>query len=597
MNNILFFLLFVCILAFNHTANASNRFSKKTQQYLHHFKNEELAESITANVIFLDVSCYGGNDGSITFSNPKGATHYQCSIDNGNSWSAVDQFAFIGLAANSYILVIRDADNITNKSTIGNITIKQPDQLNASIESQNVSCSGNDDEISIVNPKGGSGSYEYSLDGVSWTTNSYFTRLNPGTYTVLLRDANVKSCITVISSLAFIQPTKLSVIFSNYSPPSCAGASGSFSISASGGTPPYVGVGDFVLPSGVSKTYIVSDKNGCSTQQFVSMPNPPPIVATAITNTPNFCNQDGTIVISATGGTGTLSGTGTFSIHPGNSYSFKVTDSMGCSSNIISGIMPNSVNSASIKITETITEIDFQKSQLGAIVLQVTGGTESYTFQWSNGAITKDITGLQNGGTYTVTVTDANGCSTSKSFILATPNYPPVAKAGPDQIVYEGVTVTLDGSGSTDANQDQLTYLWTAPKGILLSNANSNKPSFLAPEVKHDSILTFTLVVSDGTLNSAAATMKVAVQNVIKVGNHEILLSSLKIYPNPTKGKLYISGLPENRKNELALYSTTGKLIWRKNGNTSGEIIDISKYPSGIYILNVNDSSFKIIRE
>jgi PKD repeat protein len=75
-------------------------------------------------------------------------------------------------------------------------------------------------------------------------------------------------------------------------------------------------------------------------------------------------------------------------------------------------------------------------------------------------------------------------------------NTPPVANAGPDQDVVIGVTVVLDGSGSSDLDGDGLSYEWTAPEGITLSSTTDVRVEFTANTA--GSFL-FTLVVNDGT--------------------------------------------------------------------------------------------------
>jgi hypothetical protein len=90
-------------------------------------------------------------------------------------------------------------------------------------------------------------------------------------------------------------------------------------------------------------------------------------------------------------------------------------------------------------------------------------------------------------------------------------NLPPVANAGPDQTVALGAAVTLTGAGSSDPNGDALTCAWSQTGGtaVTLSGATTATPSFTAPAAS--ATLTFSLTVSDGTLQSTADTVVVNV--------------------------------------------------------------------------------------
>jgi MYXO-CTERM domain-containing protein len=121
---------------------------------------------------------------------------------------------------------------------------------------------------------------------------------------------------------------------------------------------------------------------------------------------------------------------------------------------------------------------------------------------------------------FSLTVSDGTLSSTDTVNItvrdLATQNRAPVANAGPDQTVDERTAVTLNGSGSSDPDAGTtLTYTWsqTAGPAVTLANGTSAQPGFTAPDVTADTVLTFTLTVSDGTLSSTD-TVNITVRNV-----------------------------------------------------------------------------------
>jgi hypothetical protein len=154
-----------------------------------------------------------------------------------------------------------------------------------------------------------------------------------------------------------------------------------------------------------------------------------------------------------------------------------------------------------------VTEIDLSKDQLGSIELFVHGGSGYYQINWNTGETSQKIENL-TGGNYWVDVFDGYGCFYQYSFFL---NSPPIANAGLNQIVSAVTKVTLDGSASSDPDNNSLTYSWIAPDGIILSSETDPQPTFSAPIVYQLTILKFVLTVNDGKTDSAPSEVSIIV--------------------------------------------------------------------------------------
>lgn len=102
-------------------------------------------------------------------------------------------------------------------------------------------------------------------------------------------------------------------------------------------------------------------------------------------------------------------------------YCVTVTDANGCSADNCFVVEVTPANCSTLTITGAITDVSVPGENDGAIVLTISGGTSPYTYSWSNGATTKNIDNLTN-GQYCVIVTDVNGCTKDKCFMVEVAN-------------------------------------------------------------------------------------------------------------------------------------------------------------------------------
>ena len=137
-------------------------------------------------------------------------------------------------------------------------------------------------------------------------------------------------------------------------------------------------------------------------------------------------------------------------------------------------------------------------------------GTARPTFSTPQLAAQTDLT-------FTLTVTDSGGLSANDTVTVTVraDNDPPTANAGADRTTYEGDSVTLDGSGSSDPEGGTLAFAWTQTGGsptVTLGGAGTARPTFSTPQLAAQADLTFTLTVTDSGGLSASDTVTVTVR-------------------------------------------------------------------------------------
>ncbi|MFM7902350.1 MAG: SprB repeat-containing protein, partial [Bacteroidota bacterium] len=177
------------------------------------------------------LSTCGNNNGSITLTAQGGTSPYNYSLNNGPSQASS---SFTGLTQGTYGMLVTDANGCT--TAIQTSVAGAPGPILIQGVATNVTCNGlANGNIQIVST-GGTAPIQYSINGgATFSSNTTFPNLAPGSYSLLISDAN--GC-TSISSASITQPNALSISPSTTNS-TCGQSDGSISILASGGTSPY----------------------------------------------------------------------------------------------------------------------------------------------------------------------------------------------------------------------------------------------------------------------------------------------------------------------------------------------------------------------
>ncbi|MDI9535165.1 MAG: gliding motility-associated C-terminal domain-containing protein, partial [Bacteroidota bacterium] len=240
---------------------------------------------------------------------------------------------------------------------------------------------------------------------------------------------------TATTSVTITDPPQL-IASSTFTPILCYGETSTVTVSATGGTGTYSGIGEYVVNAG-NYSYTVTDANGCASVTNGTISQPSLLVVSSTANNV-LCNGGTTAVnVIASGGTAPYFGAGVITNISAGTYSFTVTDLNNCS--------------AVTNITISEPPLLVASSSAGNILCN--GGTTAVTVTATGGTLPYSGTGVMNNissGTYAYIVTDANNCTATTNISISEPPLLLANANAGDILCYGGTTtVNVTASGGT----------------------------------------------------------------------------------------------------------------------------------------------------
>src|SRR5690554_4180157 len=402
-----------------------------------------------------------GNDGSITGITATGGFGNLTYEWNGNVSPSED---LTGATGGSYTLTV--SDEVGCNASVGPFVISNVGGPVADITAMVItdeSCIGNDGSITGITVSGGTTPYTYAWNGNA-SVGTDLTGANGGSYTLVITDDNL--CSTTVGPFTIASPSAIVIDASGIAitDESCTGNDGSITgITASGGTgtltyawaPSAATTLDLTGATNGSYTLTVTDGAGCSETSgphVINQISGPTFDDASVLVTDASCGlNNGSIsgiTASGTGLTYAWSPSGATTLNPSGlaagAHTLVITDGGGCT--VSAG--PYTVNAAPSPVLDAsgvlVADETCAGNDGGITGITVTGGSGTLTYDWNGNASPSIDLANAVGGTYTLTVTDGNGCTASAGpFTITSPVFPTVDITTPDQLIDEGESVNI----------------------------------------------------------------------------------------------------------------------------------------------------------
>ncbi|GDX51088.1 hypothetical protein LBMAG27_01350 [Bacteroidota bacterium] len=376
---------------------------------------------VTVSIIVDSTVTSGCNNSGAIYVSPVGGTlPFTYAWSNGATAQDITN-----ISAGTYDVTVTDSLGCvaTTTATISNSTAPT-----ISMISVNANCNQADGSIDLTVA---SGTSPFSYSWSNGSTTEDISSIGIGTFVVTVTDVLGCSLIDSIVVGNNNGPAITSIVIQ----PNCSGTFGSISLTVTGGN----GIYSYSWSNGETTSSIinltagnysvtVTDGVGCAATDVFTINNSSTPVAFVDSTFDAGCNNTGAIYVSVSGGISPYNytwsnGSTTEDITnlSTGTYTVNVTDSSGCTSTT------NATINNSIPQTLSLTSTNESCNNAnGTIDLTVIGGVSPFTYNWSNGSTTEDLTNI-SAGTYAVNVTDSLGCVATTTATITNSTAPTIS--------------------------------------------------------------------------------------------------------------------------------------------------------------------------
>ncbi|MBL4577516.1 MAG: T9SS type A sorting domain-containing protein, partial [Flavobacteriales bacterium] len=530
----------------------------------------------------------------------------------------------------------------------------------STISSNNITCNGASNGSVTVTITGGGAPYTYSWNDPAGQTTATATALAPGTYSVTAMDT--AGCVTT-STIVITEPAAIGLTPS-WTNALCGNPDGVATVNVNGGTPSYSYIWSDAfgqtnasatgLPAG-TYTVTVTDANGCTSDTSVTIFNTGgPTINTTSSNVSCNGGANGEAAATISNGIGPFTyawddvnaqTNQTATGLPAGTYNVTVTDVNGCSAtSFITVNQPTAVAGTSSSTNATCGGFD------GTATVVASGGTTPYSYLWDDPSAqtTPTCTGL-GAGTYSSTITDANGCIGTVIAAVSNTGGPSVTSTTTDVSCNGG----NNGLAATSVSGGLSPYAWlwddpagqttaiaqglsagtytvqvtdnsgcitttsmtiTEPPALLVTSTSTNVGAVPCTGTASVSATggtpPYTYLWSTGQTTSGIAglcegTYTATVTDAkgcsdiisefvqVPIGLEEYYeLPNIDVYPNPNAGKFNLDfNLTDRQDVQITLYSLTGQIVFEQmvtqHQGAYERTIDVQNQTAGIYVLRI----------